>query len=75
MQTAKVTQVGNSLAVIIPKEAAQRLGLRKGDEVHLLDTGTGLELRPHHPEVDAQVEAAKAILAEWREAFAILAKQ
>lgn len=50
MFTVKVTTVGNSLGVILPREVLQRMGLEKGDLLHLLETPLGLELSAYDAE-------------------------
>ena len=35
MHSLKITQIGNSLGAILPKEVLARLKLEKGDTVHL----------------------------------------
>ena len=36
--TLKLTSIGNSVGVVLPKEALARLKLEKGDTVYLTDT-------------------------------------
>jgi putative addiction module antidote len=37
MHTMKVTQIGNSVGVILPKELVAKLGLAKGDTVYAIE--------------------------------------
>ena len=40
MHTLKLTQIGNSVGVILPKEVLARLKLKKGDSLCLTDFPT-----------------------------------
>ncbi|MEI8159339.1 MAG: AbrB/MazE/SpoVT family DNA-binding domain-containing protein, partial [Burkholderiales bacterium] len=41
MHVLKLTQIGNSVGVILPKEALSRLKLGKGESVFLTETNEG----------------------------------
>jgi putative addiction module antidote len=49
----KVTQIGNSLGVILPKDALAALKVAKGDSLILSEAPGGLLLTPYDPEVAA----------------------
>ena len=74
MHTLKLTQVGNSLGVILPKDALARLNLEKGDTIYLTDTPSGYRLTVTDPAFEAQMTAAKKIMKRYRTALAELAK-
>jgi putative addiction module antidote len=63
---ATVTQIGNSTGVILPKEAAARLKVKKGDRVYLTETSDGYFITPYDPEFEAQMEAARRGMAKYR---------
>ena len=42
----KLTQVGNSLGVVIPTKILERQGLTKGDSLEITETEDGIALRP-----------------------------
>ena len=44
MTALKLTQIGNSVGVILPKEVLARLKLVKGDTVYVTDTPGGVAL-------------------------------
>ena len=44
MATLKVTQIGNSLGVILPRDVTARLKLEKGDELVYVETPGGIHL-------------------------------
>jgi putative addiction module antidote len=74
MTTLKVTTIGNSTGVILPKEVLERLRVEKGDSLHVLETPRGIELTPYDPEFAAQMEAAERVMREDRDALRELAK-
>jgi putative addiction module antidote len=74
MHTLKLTQIGNSVGVILPKELLTRLRVEKGDTVFVTETTDGVVLTPYDPSVAAQVEAGRQFMREYRDAFRELAK-
>lgn len=74
MHTLKLTQIGNSMGVILPKEVLARLKLEKGDPVYLTDSADGVRLTPHDPEFEAQMKAARQLMRSRRNALRELAK-
>lgn len=62
----KITTIGNSAGVILPKELLARLRLEKGDELHALETPDGVRLSVFDPELATQMEAAEKIMREDR---------
>lgn len=57
MPTVKITTVGNSLGIVLPREVLQRLRVDKGSLLHLVETLDGVELLPYEPSFAAEVEA------------------
>ena len=74
MHTLKLTQIGNSVGTIFPKELLARLRLEKGDEFYVTDTPEGLRITPHNPEFEAQMRLARDIMKERRAVLRELAK-
>ena len=74
MQALKLTQIGNSIGVILPKEILARLKLSKGDLLHVTDTPDGLALTPYDPSFDDQLEMGREFMREYRDTFRALAK-
>ena len=62
----KVTGIGNSAGVILPKELLARLRLEKGDELFALETPDGLRLTAFDPELAAQMEVAEEVMRKRR---------
>lgn len=70
----KITTIGNSAGVILPKELLARLRLEKGDELYALETPDGIKLTPHDPEFAAQMEVAEQVMREHRDLLRKLAQ-
>jgi putative addiction module antidote len=62
----KITTVGNSAGVILPKELLARLRLEKGDELYALETPDGIRLTTYDPELAAQMDVAEQVMREDR---------
>ena len=67
MTTLKVTTVGNSAGVVLPKEVLQHLRVQKGDTLYVLETPKGIELTPYNPEFAAQMEVAEQVMRQDRD--------
>lgn len=74
MTTLKITQIGNSLGVILPKEILARLKLAKGDAVFVTDTPGGLAVTPYSEDFEAQMSAARDLMKRRRNVLRELAK-
>ncbi len=74
MTALKLTQIGNSVGVILPKELLARLKVDKGDLLHVTDSPDGITLTPHDPIFAEQMEAARAIMKKRRNVLRELAK-
>ena len=74
MTTLKLTQIGNSVGVILPKEILARLKLEKGDTLFVTDTPGGVTLTPFDPTIDEQVALGREFMREYRDTFRQLAK-
>ncbi len=74
MTTVKLTTVGNSVGIVLPKEILERLRVRKGDTLYVLETPRGIELTPYDPEFARQMEVAEGVMREDRDALRKLAR-
>ena len=70
----KITAIGNSAGVILPKELLARLRLEKGDELHVLEIPDGIRLTAFDPELAAQMEVAEQVMREDRAVLRKLAQ-
>jgi putative addiction module antidote len=74
MQTLKLTQIGNSVGVILPRELLARLGMVKGDTLYAVEQPDGVRLTVADPEFGAQMDVARAVMKERRAVLRELAK-
>ncbi len=74
MHALKLTQIGNSVGVILPKEVLTRLKLEKGDTVYVTETPDGFALTPLDPAFAQQLEIGREFMREYRDTFRALAK-
>ena len=74
MTTLKLTQIGNSLGVILPKEILGKFKLEKGDDLFVTETPDGFSITPHDAEFEKQMTAARKIMKENRAVLRELAK-
>ena len=74
MYTLKLTQIGNSVGVVLPREALSRLKLTKGESVFLTESPQGFVLTPYDPSLDEEIQAGRAFMREFRDTFHQLAK-
>jgi putative addiction module antidote len=70
----KITTIGNSSGVILPKDLLARLRLEKGDELYAMETQDGIKLTPYDPELAAQMEVAEKVMREDRNVLHKLAQ-
>lgn len=74
MSSLKVTRIGNSVGVVLPKDLLARLRVGKGDHLYAVETPNGIELTPYDPEFATQMEAAEAVMRDNRDVLKKLAK-
>jgi len=75
MSALKLTQIGNSVGVILPKEVLARLKVEKGDVLYATEAANGgVTLTPYDPLLEEQVEAGREFMREYRDTFRQLAK-
>ena len=70
----KITAIGNSAGVILPKELLARLRVEKGDEIYALETPDGVRLTSYDPVFAAQMEVAERVMREDRAVLRKLAE-
>jgi putative addiction module antidote len=74
MHTLKLTQIGNSVGVILPREMLTKLGLTKGDTVYAIDQPDGVRLTVADPDFAAQMDVARQVMKDRRAVLRELAK-
>ncbi len=74
MSALKLTQIGNSVGVIFPKEMLARLKLEKGDSLFVSEAVNGFMLSTYDPEFEQQMAEARRIMKNRRTVLHELAK-
>lgn len=74
MRVLKITTVGNSAGVVLPKEILERLRVSKGDELYLVEEPDGFKLTPYNREFVDQMKAAEDIMRSDRDVLKVLAE-
>ncbi len=69
-----IRKIGNSEGVILPKEALERLNLKAGDKLEVVETGKGLALEPVDAAFERQMEAAREVMDKYKVALQKLAE-
>lgn len=70
----KVTKIGNSLGVLLPKELISNLKLDKGDTLWAIEESSGYRITPYNPEFGEQMNAARKLMKKRRNVLRELAK-
>ena len=75
MTALKLTQIGNSVGVILPKDLLSKLMLEKGDTVFVTEAANGaVMMTPYDADFETQMSAARKIMKERRQVLRELAK-
>jgi putative addiction module antidote len=72
--TLKITRIGNSAGVILPKELLARLRAGVGDTLYVSEAPDGVRITAADPDFAAKMELAEEIMREDREILRVLAK-
>jgi putative addiction module antidote len=70
----KVTKIGNSAGVILPKELLARLRVEAGDSLYVSETPDGVRITAANPDFAAKMALAETIMREDRDILNVLAK-
>jgi len=75
MTVLKLTAVGTSTGVVIPKEMLARMNVAKGDTLYAVEAPDGsYRLTPYDPTFAQKMEKADDILRRYRNTLHALAK-
>lgn len=74
MNPLRLTTIGNSTGVVLPKELLTKLRVSKGDTLYAVETPNGIELTPYDPEFACQMDAAEEIMRDNRDVLRKLAE-
>jgi len=70
----KITTVGNSVGIVLPKDILARLRVEKGDSLYATETSDGIELRAFDEEFAEQITVAERVMREDRDVLRKLAE-
>jgi len=70
----KITKIGNSAGVVLPKELLARLRVGPGDLLYATEAPDGVRLTAADPDFEAQMAVAEGIMRKDREILRVLAK-
>ena len=74
MVKLKLTQVGSSTGVVLPKEVLTRMKVVKGDALYLTESPDGFRITPYDPEFEEDMAIARKVMRDNRDALRELAK-
>ena len=74
MAALKLTQIGNSVGMILPKELLSKLGVGRGDTLYAIEQPDGIKLTTADPDFEAQMDVARRVMRERRAVLRELAK-
>jgi len=74
MVKLKLTTIGNSVGLVLPKEVLAQLDVEKGDSLVLTRTRDGFLLSVSDPEFDKEIRAASDSIRKYRNAIKELSK-
>jgi len=75
MVELKLRKIGNSLGVVLPKEAVSRLHADEGDRLFLIEGPNGVyQLTPYDPAFKKKIKKAEEIIGRYRNTLHALSK-
>lgn len=74
MTTVKITKIGNSVGIVLPKEVLERLRVGQGDQLHICETPEGVSLTPYDQQFERQMGIAEGVMREDRDVLRKLAE-
>ncbi|GHC86106.1 AbrB/MazE/SpoVT family DNA-binding domain-containing protein [Novosphingobium pokkalii] len=70
----KITRIGNSAGVVLPKELLAKLRAGVGDTLYVSETPDGIRITASDPTFEAKMALAEQIMREDRDILRVLAK-
>ncbi len=74
MTALKLTRIGNSVGVVLPKEILSHLRLEAGDSLHLNEAPGGYLITAYDAGFEQQMRVAEKVMRENRDVLRQLAK-
>jgi putative addiction module antidote len=72
--TVKVTTVGSSVGIVLPKEVLSKLHVQKGDSLFITETPDGVQLTPYDEKFARTMEVADKVMRKYRDTLRRLAE-
>ena len=69
-----IRKIGNSEGVILPKEILDRLNVKAGDQLQIVETSKGIALEPLDDSFERQMKAAREMMDKYKVALQKLAE-
>jgi putative addiction module antidote len=72
--TVKITTIGNSVGIVLPKEILARLHVEKGDTLYITESPEGVRLSPYNVAIEQKLDAFEQVMRENRDVLKKLAE-
>ena len=72
--TVKITTIGNSTGIVLPKEILVHLNVQKGDSLYISNTPDGIKLTPYDQDFAEEMAAARGVMRKHRDVLRKLAE-
>ena len=69
-----IRKIGNSEGVILPKEILDRMNVKAGDQLQIVETSKGIALEPLDDSFERQMKAAREMMDKYKVALQKLAE-
>ncbi len=70
----KVTTIGNSAGIVLPREILNRLHVEKGDTVYLTESPDGIRISPYDAAFAQKIEILEQVMRDNRDVLKKLAE-
>ena len=70
----KITTVGSSVGIVLPKEILAKLHVEKGDSLYLTETPDGVQLTPYDEKFVRTMKVADKVMRKYRDTLRKLAE-
>lgn len=74
MVKLKLTTIGSSTGLILPKEILGRMKVAKGDTLYLTESPDGYRISPYDPDFEEDMILARKVMRKRRDVLRELAK-
>ncbi|AFZ47018.1 addiction module antidote [Cyanobacterium stanieri PCC 7202] len=69
-----VTNIGESMAIVLPNEILARMQIDQGDELYLVETEKGFTISNYPSEIEKEIETARKVMKQYHDALKELAR-